>query len=256
VVSTPRGASRLAFECEKCQMRADGLCQDCRPEFLRILGKFKSRDRTLTAGSDLFAPGKPSAAIYHLLDGWVCLYKLLQEGRRQILHFALSGAVLGFPPSRGGMTYSAQALTDASVSAIPSDRLPIMFAEHPEVAMRIAWLVSRDRSVAYEHLSSVGRRSGRQRVAHLLLELFVRSRMQWPSHDAEEMYLPLTQEHIGDTMGLSGVHVNRVLRDLRRERILEFHYRRLRVLDPDKLVDAAGVDPQLMFSWIPRLFSE
>jgi CRP/FNR family transcriptional regulator len=47
-------------------------------------------------------------------------------------------------------------------------------------------------------------------------------------------------------MGLTGVHVNRLLRDLRQERILEFHYRRLRVINPDKLVDAAGVDPQVM----------
>jgi CRP-like cAMP-binding protein len=150
------------------------------------------------------------------------------------------------------MTYSAQALTAATVSIIPRDNLSAMFREHPEIAMRFAWFVSRDRSLAYEHLSSVGRRTGRQRVAHLLLELFVRCRMQWPGHHGEEMHLPLTQEHIGDTTGLTGVHVNRVLRDLRRERIVEFHYRRLRVLDPDKLVDAAGVDPQLMFSWIPR----
>jgi CRP-like cAMP-binding protein len=237
-------------------MRADGLCQDCRPEFLRFLGTFKTRDRTLTAGSDLFASGEPSDAIYYLLDGWVCLYKLLQDGRRQILHFALPGAVLGFPPSQGGMSYSAQALTDATVSVIPRNNLSAMFGEYPEVAMRIAWLVSRDRSLAYEHLLSVGRRSGRQRVAHLILELFVRSRMQWPGHDTEEMHLPLTQEHIGDTTGLTGVHVNRVLRDLRREQILEFHYQRLRVLNPDKLLDVAGVDPQLMFSWIPRVISD
>jgi CRP-like cAMP-binding protein len=204
----------------------------------------------------LFASGEPSRSIYYLLDGWVCLYKLLPDGRRQILHFALPAAVLGFPPSRDWMSYSAQALTDATVSVIPGNNLTAMFGEYPEVAMRIAWLVSRDRSLAYEHLSSVGRRSGRQRVARLLLELFVRSRMQWPGHDTGEMYLPLTQEHIGDTTGLTGVHVNRVLRDLRRERILEFHYRRLRVLNPDKLVDVAGVDPKLMFSWIPWLASE
>jgi CRP-like cAMP-binding protein len=220
------------------------------------LDKFKAGDRLSKAGSDLFSTGEPSDAIYYLLDGWVHLYKLLQDGRRQILHFALPGAVLGFPPSRGGTPYSAQALTDVTALVIPRDSFSAMIREHPEVAMRIAWLVSRDRSLAYEHLSSVGRRSGRQRVAHLLLELFVRSRMQWPGHDTDEMHLPLTQEHIGDTTGLTGVHVNRVLRDLRRERILEFHYRRLRVIDPDRLVDVAGVDPQLMFSWVPRRISD
>jgi CRP-like cAMP-binding protein len=162
-------------------MRADGLCQDCRPGFLRVLAKFKTGDRTFKAGRDLFLLGEPRDATYYLLSGWACLYKPLADGRQQILHFALPGAVLGFPPARSGMTYSAQALTDATVCVIPHDSLSAMFKRNPEIAMRIAWLVSRDRSLAYEHLSSVGRRSGRQRVAHLLLELFVRSRMQWPA---------------------------------------------------------------------------
>jgi hypothetical protein len=64
------------------------------------------------------------------------------------------------------------------------------------------------------------------------------------------MHLPLTQEHIGDATGLTGVHVNRVLRDLRSDGVLEFHYRRLRVLDPDKLVEVAGIDPHVALSWM------
>jgi hypothetical protein len=84
----------------------------------------------------------------------------------------------------------------------------------------------------------------------LLLEQFIRYRKRWPGHRIEEMYLPLTQEHIGDATGLTGVHVNRVLGDFRRDGILEFHYRRLRILDPDKLVDVAGVDPHVALSWM------
>jgi hypothetical protein len=64
------------------------------------------------------------------------------------------------------------------------------------------------------------------------------------------MYLPLTQEHIGDATGLTGVHVNRVLGDLKTDGILTFSYRHLSILDPDKLVDVAGVDPELLQSWI------
>src|SRR3546814_10216130 len=56
------------------------------------------------------------------------------------------------------------------------------------------------------------------------------------------MYLPLTQEHIGDATGLTFVHVNRILRTLRKEGVVEFHHRRLRILDPDRLVRVAGVD--------------
>src|SRR3546814_3500604 len=70
----------------------------------------------------------------------------------------------------------------------------------------------------------------------LVLELFVRCRTQWPGNRIEEMYLPLTQEHIGDATGLTFVHVNRILRTLRKEGVVEFHHRRLRMLDPDRLV--------------------
>ena len=115
--------------------------------------------------------------------------------------------------------------------------------------MQLAGLISQDRGLAYDHLSSIGRRSARERVAYLLLELFIRSRLQWLGHRSDEMYLPLTQEHIGDATGLTGVHVNRVLRDLREEGVAEFHYRHLRILNPDKLIDIAGIDPHVARSW-------
>jgi CRP-like cAMP-binding protein len=220
-------------------------------DVLRLANRYKSTDREFKAGCDLFRLGETGEAIYSLVDGWVALYNLLEDGRRQILQFALPGTVLAFASRRGTvMNYSAQALTDAVVSIIPHESLGRLSRDCPEVGMQIAGLIAQDRSLAYDHLSSVGRRSARERVAHLLLELFIRSRLRWPGHRSEEMHLPLTQEHIGDATGLTGVHVNRVLRDLRADGILEFHYRRLRILNPDKLVDVAGVDPQVALSWI------
>ena len=83
-----------------------------------------------------------------------------------------------------------------------------------------------------------------------MLELFVRSRAQWPGDGIEEMPLPLTQEQIGDATGLTGVHVNRVLSRLLADGILEFHYHRLTILDPDRLLEIADVSPQSAMSWI------
>ena len=92
----------------------------------------------------------------------------------------------------------------------------------------------------------------RERVAHLILELFTRYRAQWPGNRIEEMPLPLTQEQIGDATGLTSVHVNRVLSTLRKERIVEFHYRRLRILDPDRLIEVAGVEPEMATAWLEQ----
>lgn len=224
---------------------------------LHATSRHKSVDRAVKAGCDLFRLGERGEAIYSLINGWVALYNLLEDGRKQILQFALPGAVLAFVPTRGGvMSYSAQALTDTVVGIISHENLGRLSRDCPEIGMRLAGLISQDRGLAYDHLSSVGRRSARERVAYLLLELFVRSRLRWPGHRSEEMYLPLTQEHIGDATGLTGVHVNRVLRDLRKEGIVEFHYRRLRILNPDKLVDVAGIDPHVALSWINDVSSD
>ncbi|MBX9824843.1 MAG: Crp/Fnr family transcriptional regulator [Xanthobacteraceae bacterium] len=213
--------------------------------------RYKSANREIKAGCDLFRIGDKGEAIYSLVDGWVALYNLVEDGRRQILEFVPPGAVLAFVPTRGAaVSYSAQALTDAVVHTVPHDKLGLLFREFPDAGMQLAGLIARDRSLAYDHLSSIGRGSARKRVAHLLLELFVRCRMRWPGHRSEEMHLPLTQEHIADATGLTGVHVNRVLRDLRREGIAEFHYRRLRILNPDRLADVARIGPEAALPWI------
>lgn len=220
-------------------------------ELHRLVPRYRSGDRKIEAGRDVFRIGQTGKEIFNLLDGWVALYTLLEDGRRQILHFALPGAVLGVLPTNGAQsTFGAQALTDVVVSVIPNSKLASLSRDEPEIGMRLARSLARDCSIAYDHMTSIGRRSARERVANLLLELFIRYRAQWPGNRIEEMTLPLTQEQIGDATGLTFVHVNRVLSTLRKDRIVEFHYRRLRILDPDRLIDVAGVDPQLAMSWL------
>ncbi len=210
-----------------------------------------SAERNIVAGRDLFRAGETGEAIYCFVEGWAALYNVLEDGRKQILQFAYPGAVLAFSPERGGvMDYSAQAITDVKVRVTSHERLFDLYRGNPEIGLEVARTIARDRSLAFDHLVGIGRRSARERIAHLLLELFVRSRMRWPGHHSEELCLPLTQEHIGDATGLTGVHVNRALRALGKEGIVEFHYRRLRILNPDQLVDAAGLDPQVAQSWI------
>lgn len=219
----------------------------------RLIPRYRSGDRMVEAGRDLISIGSTGKTIFNLLDGWVALYTLLEDGRRQIVQFALPGAVIGVLPSRRVQsTFGALALTKVLVSAIPTSTLTSLSCNEPEITMRLARSLARDCNLAFEHLTSVGRRSARERVAHLLLELFTRYRAQWPGNRIEEMVIPLTQEQIGDATGLTFVHVNRVLSTLRKERIVEFHYRRLRILDPDRLIEVAGIDPQIARGWLEQ----
>ena len=231
--------------------RGSGLVSDDAADVLHLIDRHISADRTVKAGCDLFRAGDKGDAIYNFIDGWVALYNLLEDGRRQILQFAFPGAVLAFVPAlHGGMHFSAQALTDTVVCTTSHEKLGRISRDKPEIGMRIAGLISQDLSRAFDQLSMLGLRSARERVAYLLLELFVRCRKRWPGLHGEEMFLPLTQEHIGDATGLTGVHVNRVLRDLRKEGIVEFHYRRLMIINSEKLVAVAGIAPLVALSWL------
>ena len=148
-------------------------------DVLHVANRYKSADRAIKAGCDLFRLGERGDAIYTLIDGWVALYNLLEDGRKQILQFSLPGAILAFVPKRGAvMSYSAQALTDVVVDVIPHKNLERLSRDVPEIGMQLAGLISQDRGLAYDHLSSIGRRSARERVAYLLLELFTRSRLR------------------------------------------------------------------------------
>lgn len=249
----PNRLEAPSVDCRDCAARRDGLCSESTPDMLRTTAGYKWGNRRIPAGKDLFSLGDSCDYIYNLVDGWMFLYGLLEDGRRQILQFVLPGAVLGFHPAQGSMaTYGVQALTDAVVCVIPRKALEPLSRQHPEIAMRLAQLLTRDCSLAFDHLTSIGRSSARERVAHLLLELYIRYHAQWPGSQLERMYLPVTQEHIGDAVGLTFVHTNRVLRELKEEGIVEFHYRRLRILDPDRLIDVAGIDPHLAMAWLRR----
>ena len=213
-------------------------------EIACMIADHRSADRELSVGQDVFSPSRQNEELYYLAEGWIALYDLLADGRRQILQFALPGALLGFQSGSETMaTYGAQALTKATVWVIPVGVLDALMAEHPEIGMRVAWMIARDQSLTFDHLTSIGRRSARERIARLLLELFLRYRGQSPKCLTELMPLPLTQEHIADATGLTNVHVNRILGELRKQGIVRFHYRRLTILNLQKLQEAAGIDP-------------
>ena len=86
----------------------------------RLLPRHRKGDRKIAAGRDLFSIGETNTPIFNLLSGWVAIYTLLEDGRRQIVHFALPGAVMGMPTSKDAQaSHGAEALTDVIVSVIP-----------------------------------------------------------------------------------------------------------------------------------------
>ncbi len=233
--------------CSICTVRQWALCQPLRETDLNVVENFKSGEKTIFTGEDLYVAGEQSRELYTLLDGWIFLYKLLDDGRRQITKIVLPGDFIGFGPDLNGpMDHSAGALTDAQLCVFPKTKILGLFKEHPELAIRMTWLVARDMEMAHERLMSVGRRTAREGVSQFLLELYYRLRFRSSVSVGTNMPLPLTQEHIGDSLGLTAVHVNRTVRKLRETGLLAIEKKNLRILDPDGLAKIARIDAETL----------
>lgn len=231
--------------CAACPVREWALCQPIPDQDLDIVDRFKTGHRNVSAGTDIYDQGEVSRELFTVIEGWGFQYTLLEDGRRQITRIILPGDFIGYQADLNAPAdHSAQALTNMNLCVFPRDNILGLFREHPELAVRMTWLLARDEGRSQEWMTNIGRRSARERVSHLLLELYYRVRMRHPEPLGSSIPLPLTQEHIGDALGLTSVHVNRTLRELRQEDLLILSNRTLQILDPDGLAEIAGLEPE------------
>lgn len=177
-------------------------------------GLQRGRD-TVPRGHNIVVRGCRYQHVFVLNRGTAIRYKVMRNGQRQIIDFVLPGEWAGFPGRLCDTAlYSVATLSVAVIAPIAIDRLRDLFAGSPRLAAAISWQGAQEAAIYAEHAIDIGRRSAYQAVAHLLLELLYRMRIVWMNH-GDGFELPLTQELIGDTLGLSVVHVNRTFRRLR-----------------------------------------
>ena len=172
------------------------------------------------------------------------LHRTLSDGRRQVLRFALPGDFIGFQPDpESPVLHSAQALTAVRVCVFRQDSLMEMFREHPMLAIQMAWIASRDEALAHDHMTSLGRRPAKERIAQLFLEIQHRLAARGPVDERAGIPVPLKQEHIADALGLTTIHVNRTLRTLREAGMAVLRGGLLRIQNRAALVEMTGFRP-------------
>ncbi len=209
---------------------------------LSVLDKLHRRRRTFVAGRDLVLQGQADQAAYILASGWVCSFKIQRGGSRQIVDFQIPGDFLGL---RSILFKTAdrtvEPITDVEASEIHAHDLLNAFSQTPRLSTAVLWAASRDEAMVVEHLVNLGRRSALERTAHLLLELGARLKLVGLATD-DGYDCPLSQYHLADALGLTAVHVNRVLRELREDGLLTFQKGRVTFDDFDRLVAAFDFD--------------
>ncbi|WP_170403708.1 Crp/Fnr family transcriptional regulator [Ruegeria lacuscaerulensis] len=210
---------------------------------LAALARLHKRRRTFEAGRDLVHQGQSEQAAYILASGWVCSYKTQTDGSRQIVDFQIPGDFLGLRSVLLHTSdHSIEPIMEIQAIEVVVDDLLEAFAQTPRLATAILWAVSRDEAMVVEHLVNIGRRDAGERMAHFLLELGVRL-TQVGMANKTGYTCPLTQYHLADALGLSAVHVNRVLRQLREKGLVTFQSGQVVFDDYEGLVTLAGFDP-------------
>lgn len=210
---------------------------------LSVLERLHARRKTFAAGRDLVHQGQSEQAAYILAAGWVVSYKIQPDGSRQIVDFQIPGDFLGF---RSVLLHTSvhgvEPIAAIEAAEVMVSDLLQAFAETPRLATAILWAVSRDEAMVVEHLVGLGRRDADARMAHFLLELGVR--LSLVGMGSRESYAcPLTQYHLADALGLSAIHVNRVLRKLREDGLVTFRDGVVVFDDYRRLVALADFDP-------------
>ncbi len=209
---------------------------------LAVLANLHGRRKSFSAGRDMVHQGQADQSAYVLAEGWVCSYRLLPGGGRQIVDFQIPGDFLGLRTilyrSAG---QSIEPLTQVQASVVSGSDLMDVFARNPRLGTAVLWAASRDDAMVVEHLVGIGRRNALERTAHLLLELG--ARLTLVGMATKSGYdCPLSQYLLADALGLSAVHVNRVLRELREDGLLTFRNGRVDMTDFNGLVTLADFD--------------
>jgi CRP-like cAMP-binding protein len=195
---------------------------------------------------DIVPEGGPADGVNLVLEGIACRYKLLPDGRRQILAYMIPGDtcdLCAFVLRR--MDHGIASLSPVSLTVVPQERLAELGTAHPNIKRALWWAALVEEATTREWLVNVGQRTAYERLAHLLCEMFVRLRAVALA-EGNRCELPLTQAELADTLGLSTVHVNRTLQDLRRAGFITLRGKNLVVHDFPALARAAMFNPSYL----------
>lgn len=201
------------------------------------------RVRSVAARTVVIAEGDKPDQVHVVMSGYLCRAKTVPDGGRQIVAWLIPGDPCDVHVwILGAMDHDLVALSDCEIACVPREVMERLTVERPAIARAFWWSTLVDEGVLREWLVGMGRRPADQRIAHLFCELLLRHQAVGRGLDGV-LDLPVTQAELADTVGVSTVHVNRVLQQLREERLIELDGRRLILGDPERLMRFADFDP-------------
>ena len=211
------------------------------------LDELVSRQKeSYSARQDILTEGEKVKDIHIVLSGLAARYKLLDEGERQIMAFLVPGDICDLEVFvLEQMDHSVCAISDTVCAIVPADTIKDLLTEMSCLTSALWWSTMTDSAVLRERIVDHGRRDAHERLAHLFYEMLIRYRMVGQA-PGDKIPFPLTQEELADATGLTPVHVNRTLKQLREQGLIELKGKTLTILDAPGLKRAARFNPNYL----------
>lgn len=220
-----------------------GRLTDLSPEDRAALLSLPVTTEIVRSGHYLVREGQTPSSCCLLVEGFACRNKLNADGGRQIVSFHMRGDILDLQHLLlDAADHNVQTISESTVAWIPMSQLKQLTFERPAIAKAFWRDTLIDASIFREWVLNVGRRDAKTRVAHMLCEFAARCTAAGLG-SPERFELPMTQEEIADATGLTSVHVNRMLRILDEEKVIDRAGRVIRISDWNHMLHIADFDP-------------
>ncbi len=232
----------MATKCENCPLRRRDIFEDMSADDLRFMQRFKAGELVVDAGTPILMEGSNSPQLYTALHGMGLRYKLLPNGKRQVINLILPGDFIGLQAAvMGEMGHSVEATTKMTLCVFDRSEIWTFFKDQPERAFSLTWLAAVEEHFLGDAISTLGQRNAIQSVAWALSRVFIRGSALGLVNNAE-MKFPYRQQDLADALGLSLVHTNKTLAALRSKQLAHWADGLLRINDLEALASVALVD--------------
>ncbi len=206
----------------------------------QVLDDLLSREERFPADADIIAEVMPPRSVFVMKEGMAIRYRNLPDGSRQIMTFLNPGDLCDAHVFLlKTMDHSLATITPVRIAPISRENILDLFVRRPRISAALWWSSLQEESMLRERIVSLGRRDARGRIAYLLCELLWRHAAIGLTN-GDVFRLPLTQMELGDTLGLTPVHVNRTLKDFREQKLIATDQKMLNLLDVEGLQNIAG----------------
>ncbi|MGE0666759.1 MAG: Crp/Fnr family transcriptional regulator [Sphingomonadales bacterium] len=197
-------------------------------------------------GTDLINAGDAPTHGFVVETGWAIRYSLLSDGRRQVLNVLMPGDIFDLQVFVAAEAdHSVTAITDMTVKTFKAEDLLNLFHLSGRLAQALWWASVQEEAMLREQIVRNGRRNAGERIAHFLLELHRRALIVGEGSE-EGFRLPMTQTLIGDALGLTSIHVNRILKRFRDQELIRRTGQWIELTDIEALVELCDFDPSYL----------